>query len=193
MKVAILGYKYDKSDLAEFVQICTKILLKNNLQVDKSYFDTSVEEDNKRLVSIYEKIKRILHQSDVIVIENTQYSVGIGLIIGKAIEMKKPTLVLFDRSESKIPSLVVRAYSAGDNRLIFREYEKFVDLEPIILEFISKSKEFLNTKYLFNLSPEMAKYLQWASEEYDKPMVDILREAINKRIEADSKWKKYSS
>lgn len=189
MRAAIFGVKYNDS-LNEFRKITKKVIKKNRVHPDDSYFDSSTTADKENLDGLYKKLNKILLRSDVAIIENTDYSNGIGFIIGKAAEMKKPVLVFFKKGEENIPSVVIRSYQES-NKFEFAEYTNEKDLEEIISSFLKRARKLVNTKYLFNLTPEMARYLQWDSETSGRPMVDILRELLDTKMKSDTTWQEF--
>ncbi len=193
MRVAFFGNRTDK-DLLRVLKHIKKIIEKNETEFDDTYFKDNNIKSKNELDHIYKKVKNIIQKADIVIVEATKCSTTIGLIIGKVIEYKKPLLILFNiekSSRSKVP-LLLKAHGNKKNKVFFEEYKKD-KLSTLIKQFIEISKKILNTKYLLNLTPELVHYLQWASDEYDKPMVDIIREELYKRINNDEIWKKHSS
>lgn len=191
MKAAIFATRRNEEVSDSVIEI-KKNLQKYNLNVDMSYFDTTVEHMATDLTHTYNAIKNILLRCDVVIVENSFPSTGMGLIIGRVMELKKPMLVLVNKEDQdkRGPSIVVKAHGLKMNKVLYREYTN-QDLEKVIAEFIQEAKKLLNSKFLFNLSPEMATYLQWSSEYYNRPMVDVLRELINNNMKENSDWQEY--
>jgi hypothetical protein len=191
MKAAI--FISNLSDNApEFVEKSSATLKKLGVQADTSYIETVRQSgDNFDLMSIYTSIRKILHKNDIIIIENTQHSTGMGMILGRVVELNKPVLILQEKDHSiGNRAILPRAHSAGSKKVKFSEYSDG-SLEQVLSEFTNESKKLLNSKFLFNLSPEMASYLQWSSEHYNSTMVDILRDLINEKMENDEAWNNY--
>src|SRR5690606_40432470 len=94
MRAAIFGsLRYP--ELKNKVKQIEKSLAKFNVASDTSYLRLQVKDMERDLNKTYETVKRALHKNDIIIVENTQFSTGIGLIIGRVMELRKPLLVLF--------------------------------------------------------------------------------------------------
>lgn len=190
MRIALFGTRKEPSVLEKMEQV-GKILKASGVDVDSSYFEGSLDQMKEDLEFTYNKVKKIIQRADTVVVDLTNYSTGMGLIIGRVIGYKKPMLILFDKeAEGKERPILARAHGTKKNKVFYREYTSKT-LDTILDEFVNESKKMLNTKYLFNLTPDLAHYLQWASEKYHKPMVDILREVLYERMEEDKEWKKH--
>ncbi len=191
MRIAIFATRREPSIVPK-IKLIEKTLKKMRCDVDTSYFDGTLDQMRNDLEYTYNKVKRIIQKADLVIIDVTNYSTGMGLIIGRVIGFKKPLLVLFDKASQpdKERPILARAHEKKSTKVFFREYTE-ESLKSILETFIEESKKILNTKYLFNLTPDLANYLQWASENYNKPMVDILREVLLERMDKDKEWKKY--
>lgn len=176
-----------------FVNSVTTILAKTGTKVDGSYlneYKSSKERQSPDLLDIYNTIKGILHKSEIIIVENTQHSTGMGMILGRAIEINKPVLILKKQGPDKENRAILpMAHSAGLKKVSYKQYTAET-LERVLLDFMKESKNYLSSKFLFNLSSEMSSYLQWSSEYYNRPMVDILRELISEKMSQDENWLK---
>ena len=185
MKVALFGAKY-AGDADNYRTVIRQHLKKKKIIINEDYFKTTVEEDKQSLTELYNKINKILLTSDIILVESTQYSSGIGFIIGKASEMKKPALVLY-REDSEIePSIVVESFTSN-KKLQSRVYNSET-ITQLLDEYIPFAKKLINTKYLLNLTPDMSHYLQWATIQYSKPIVQILHDLITQKMDKDKDW-----
>lgn len=191
MKASIIGSRRDISITQKVENICGS-MKKYNIQYDLSYFEADLDLIRKDLAYTYNLVKKILQKCDVVVVESSSFNTGISLIIGRVIELKKPLLILVDKDTPRSINhpTILKAHSEGNNKIYYKEYTPET-LDQIISEFAQKSRDLLNTKFLFNLSAEMAKYLQWSSEQYNRPMVDILRELLDDRMAKDETWQKH--
>ncbi|KAK5622032.1 hypothetical protein CRENBAI_011986 [Crenichthys baileyi] len=80
-----------------------------------------------------------LQQSDVVVAEVTQPSLGVGYELGRAVDMKKKkTLCLFRPSSGRTLSAMIRGAADGE-RFLVRDYSED-ELEKILEEFFSSLK-----------------------------------------------------
>ncbi|MEQ2256837.1 2'-deoxynucleoside 5'-phosphate N-hydrolase 1 [Ilyodon furcidens] len=80
-----------------------------------------------------------LQQSDVVVAEVTQPSLGVGYELGRAVDMeKKKILCLFRPSSGRTLSAMIRGAADGE-RFLVRDYSED-ELEKILEEFFSSLK-----------------------------------------------------
>jgi len=83
---------------------------------------------------IHDRDMQWIRESDIIVAEVTQPSLGVGYEIGRAIDMKKPVLCLFDPSIGNRLSAMI----AGSEGVDMHEYSNPDDLGEVLKNFISE-------------------------------------------------------
>ncbi|KAL3971587.1 hypothetical protein ACER0C_024936 [Sarotherodon galilaeus] len=79
-----------------------------------------------------------LHQSDVVVAEVTQPSLGVGYELGRAVDMKKKVFCLFRPSSGRILSAMIRGAANVEN-FVVRDYSEN-EVEKVLEEFFSSLK-----------------------------------------------------
>ncbi|XP_076023723.1 5-hydroxymethyl-dUMP N-hydrolase [Genypterus blacodes] len=79
-----------------------------------------------------------LRQSDVVVAETTQPSLGVGYELGRAVDMKKKILCLFRPSSGRNLSAMIRGAHDGEFFLV-RDYSQ-EEVENVLEEFFSSLK-----------------------------------------------------
>ncbi|MFH0759322.1 MAG: nucleoside 2-deoxyribosyltransferase [Bacteroidota bacterium] len=82
---------------------------------------------------IHDRDLKWIMKSDVVVAEVTIPSLGVGYEIGRAIELEKPVLCLFDSSYGNKLSAMI----AGSERVSLKEYSTPDDLAGVLKQFIS--------------------------------------------------------
>ena len=75
-----------------------------------------------------------IRRSDLLVAEVTIPSLGVGYEIGRAIELGKPVLCLFDASSGRVLSSMI----AGSKEVRVREYRQTGTIESILDQFIAE-------------------------------------------------------
>jgi len=76
---------------------------------------------------------KLLLKSEVVVAEISTSSLGVGYEIGRAIERKKPVLVLYNATvEKKLSPMIT-----GSSDVVSHSYKTFADIEMIIDEFFN--------------------------------------------------------
>ncbi|XP_068183990.1 5-hydroxymethyl-dUMP N-hydrolase [Antennarius striatus] len=89
--------------------------------------------------AIHDRDVEWLQESDVIVAEVTQPSLGVGYEIGRAVTMKKRILCLFRPSSGRRLSAMIRGAADGQ-MFVVRDYVE-EDLENILEEYFRKLKK----------------------------------------------------
>nr|Q4S2L4.2 RecName: Full=5-hydroxymethyl-dUMP N-hydrolase; AltName: Full=2'-deoxynucleoside 5'-phosphate N-hydrolase 1 [Tetraodon nigroviridis] len=79
-----------------------------------------------------------LRQSDVVVAEVTQPSLGVGYELGRAVDMKKKVLCLFRPSSGRRLSAMIRGADNGDS-FVVRDYCQD-EIEQVLEDFFSNQK-----------------------------------------------------
>jgi 2'-deoxynucleoside 5'-phosphate N-hydrolase len=187
MKVAIVGGKYDESQIKIYKEI-KKILEDQGINVDFSYFSTSVDQDDSNLEQTYQRNLKLIKNSDILIADTTIYSSGIGYLIASSLNLKKPVLALFDSESGKKSSNIIKS-SARSKLLTFKEYTN-KELIDVINNFIRSAKNILDTKFILIISPEIDRYLEWASAQKRMHKAQIVREAVEEMMKKDKDWKK---
>ncbi|XP_044228196.1 2'-deoxynucleoside 5'-phosphate N-hydrolase 1 [Thunnus albacares] len=85
--------------------------------------------------AIHDRDMEWLRQSDVIVAEVTQPSLGVGFELGRAVDMKKRILCLFRPSSGRSLSAMIRGFDDGELYVV-RDYSE-EEVEKVLEEFFS--------------------------------------------------------
>ncbi|XP_070834144.1 5-hydroxymethyl-dUMP N-hydrolase [Chaetodon trifascialis] len=88
--------------------------------------------------AIHDRDMDWLQQSDVIVAEVTQPSLGVGYELGRAVDMKKTIFCLFRPSSGRSLSAMIRGADDGE-LFVVRDYNED-EVENVLEEFFSKLK-----------------------------------------------------
>lgn len=175
MKAAIIGPKIT-DDWNQTYEEIRKILKSNQIEVDFSYFERSVDEDASDLERTYRSNQELIKKNDFIIAETTEYSGGIGYLIADSLNNKTPVLALFNSEKGKTPSNVIKS-STVSKRLEFKKY-KSNNLDQIIKEYLLVVKPMLDTKFLVNLPVKLDRFLEFYAYKRGIPKSYIVREAI---------------
>ncbi|MEN8156198.1 MAG: nucleoside 2-deoxyribosyltransferase [Bacteroidota bacterium] len=82
---------------------------------------------------IHDRDMQWIRESDLVVAEVTIPSLGVGYEIGRAIEMKKPVLSVFNTSSGKKLSAMI----AGSEGVDLYQYSDLAELEGVLKQFIA--------------------------------------------------------
>lgn len=133
------------------------------------------EKDNKPIY--YEEIMRSLKKADVIIFEVSMASLGVGLLLEKALEMGKGVVALHQKD--KYPFFLG---GVKDEKLIIEEYNED-DLKKILKSACDYLSNQIDTRFNFFISPKIGNYLDWVAKKLKKPRAVYLRELIEKDME----------
>lgn len=189
MKIFFIGDRRDSNIIAQYDKI-VKEFEKNGHSVDKSYLQKSTDSDAHDFENAYKRNMLSIKKADVIVAEVTTLPSGIGFLVSTALNQKKPVLALFNKDSKSTPSTTLKG---SNNKLMsFKEYSDET-IEKTIKSFLNKVKNLLDTKFILIISPEIDRYLEWASDYKRMHKAQIVREAVEEMMKKDKEWKKMQS
>lgn len=136
----------------------------------------------------YKRLTHLLKSADVYIADITIQSVGIGYEIADAISERKPVLVLSHKDREFTPLATIEG---NQSKMI--DYQEYTEdtIEEILEYFIKKASGKLDTKFILIISPEIDRYLRWASDEKRMHKAQIVREAVEAMIKKDKAYKEY--
>jgi len=85
--------------------------------------------------AIHDRDLQWIRESDVVVAEVTVPSLGVGYEIGRAIELGKPVLCLFNNGTKSVLSAMI----AGSPDVVMQDYSDPVELTNLLKDFISQN------------------------------------------------------
>lgn len=147
-----------------------------------------INRSDTEIKEAYSQLNKYLKNSDVYIAEISKPSVGIGYEISQAIAMKKPALVLCHKDSSFQPLATIEGNKS--KYLRFEIYEE-KNLEEIVNKFMKEAKQKVDTKFILIISPEIDRYLEWASENRRMHKAQVVRSAIEDLIEQDKEYQEY--
>jgi nucleoside 2-deoxyribosyltransferase len=134
MKIYFAGsIRGGRDDLDIYIKIIEHLKTKGQV-LTEHVADKTIKSSGENLSDeeIYDRDLGWLDQSDVIVAEITNPSLGVGYEIGMAVRNNKKTLCLYQTREDKQLSAMI----AGCKNLVVREYRTLEEAKKIIDEFI---------------------------------------------------------
>lgn len=134
----------------------------------------------------FKKARDQIQKSDVMVVEATYPSIGVGHTMTIALEMHKGVLVLYQNTPH---GLLV-----GDpNRLLtLKKYnlKEIGRLKDVIQTFLEKtSKRLLNKRFNLMIDETEDEYLEWVSQKRGISRADYIRQLIDEDIKNDKDYK----
>jgi hypothetical protein len=157
----------------------------NKVIASKLSLGSSIEESSKA----YHKLISTLKKIDIVVVESSNPSNGIGFLVATALNEKKPVLALSETKNKK--SIEAFWYYAQKNKLLTYYSYTLKDLEKVINEYVNKVKKIIDTKFILIISPEIDTYLQWASDNRRMHKAQVVRRAVEEVMRNDKEFKKH--
>lgn len=154
---------------------------------DKQSQDFDYEKDQSEIAKLIKDTELGLKKADAVIADITYSSAGPGYDIASALNLKKPVLVL-KRADDTIKR-GPHSITVQKNKLL--NYIKYDDsnIESIISNFLSTAKNMLDTKFILIISPEIDRYLEWASEYRRMHKAQLVRNAVEDMMKKDKEWK----
>lgn len=193
MKIHIAASKSSIATPGVELNLIKKILEKLGHEVRANHIlNPSIPKDMKDIAfkKEYKKIHSWIKAADVLIADITAPSNGVGHEIFLALNEGKPVLALY-AYDSKTPrDLSVRG---NPSRLFKTKSYTKGNLEETLQAFCEDAKSKLDTKFILIISPEIDKYIRWSAEKRRLHKAQIVREAIESRMEKDEEYTKYLS
>lgn len=171
----------------------TGVLVMSNL-VDKNITGFSSQDLEKMDASG----ESLLEKMDALIIEGTRPLAESGYMIAIALAHKKPILYLSDKTKQINQNLMHLKKDRGTAKLLKLEYYTDAILEKTILAFLQKaekgeSHQAPNIKFTLRITPRIERYLHWKTHNTKISKADFLRELIEKLIDDDESYLKYTN
>lgn len=152
-----------------------------------------VEKDSDEKIPPYStsltKRAQIVSKADVVIIDVSDSTVGIGVILSMAVQMGKPTLMIWKKgieldyyyqSFAKDASPVLRVHS----------YEGEKDKEKTIDEFLEIFSPDVRARFNLVYRKDLDNYLEWGAFTYNTTKTQLIISSIEEKRERDELYQK---
>jgi len=179
MKIAFVASLYEK-EAHQFHYLAIINLLEGlghsvfHRHITQANIDQLNQSENLN-TTFHQKVFQTVKKADLVVVEISQQSLGVGYVIGEALKMEKPVIALTD---STIPPLTI--YLEEHESLLVHQYNSIRELGtelPLLLSQIEPKKE---KKFNFFLPSQLDKYLHSASQKNRQSKSAYLRQLLEK-------------
>ncbi|MDA1317160.1 MAG: hypothetical protein O3B87_04005 [bacterium] len=134
-----------------------------------------------QLNNFHNKMQHI-QDTDICILEVSAHSLGLGYIAQRALEMSKPTIVLYYKNNT--PFFL---QGSEDEKLIVLSYDE-KNYKKVLKKALEQAREKRDKRFNFFLSPKLLQYIDDASRERGITKSKLLRDMIvNHMRESDSK------
>lgn len=137
-------------------------------------------------LAVQKKLSKWKKQADLMIVEASTPSFGVGQEIAEALADNKQVVVL--HLSGKKPHILI---NQGQEALYFAEYTN-EKLSRVLEDYVEYAKEHSDTRFNFFISPQIGSYLDWISRKKKVPRAVYLRRLIeedmstNKDFENDT-------
>lgn len=134
----------------------------------------------------FQRARKSIQQSDVMIVEGTYPSIGVGLLIGLALDMYKPVLILYLSTPHGL--------LLGDpNRLLtVASYtlKKEKELESKIKSFMKRAEnKMLKLRFNLLINYNQNHYLEWIAIKNRISKAEFIRKLVDGKITNDLKYR----
>lgn len=138
---------------------------------------------------IYKTTVRRIREADMLITEMSVPSGGTGYEIALAHNEKKPVLALINSSITKPVADVIE----GNASKLFKmaKYKSNDDIPGLLKTFMNDARQAIDTKFILIISPEIDKYLEWASNERRMHKAQLVRNAVEDVMNKDKEYKDF--
>ncbi|MEA3357265.1 MAG: hypothetical protein U9Q67_02425 [Patescibacteria group bacterium] len=148
--------------------------------------------DMSNVKEIYKECTKAITNADLVIIEDTVSNFSTGHQITLALQMRKPTLVLWKgRKHRQFQQMFI--HGIDSDLLQIAEYD-MDNFRRIITAFVNKYENMsVRNRFHLVLNNIERKYLDWAQFKRGKSRTKIIREALRKTIDSDEGYSDYLS
>lgn len=139
------------------------------LEKDGGHISSQTEAES---LDAQKKLSQLKKQADVVLIEASTPSFGVGQEIAEALSDNKQVIVM--HLPNKKPHILI---NQGHDVLYFAEYTQD-KLRQVLDEYVEYAKEHSDTRFNFFISPQIGSYLDWISRHKKIPRAVYLRQLI---------------
>src|SRR5690606_21651704 len=103
---------------------------------------------------------------------------------------KKVVIAVYDEKSNVSARRIAPLLGNPSKHIIYKGYKED-DIDAIIEEGIKVAKDQMDTKFILIISPEIDRYLQWASEERRMHKAQVVRTAIEETMANDAEYQQF--
>lgn len=133
----------------------------------------------------YKEMFKQIKNSDVVVIEASTHSLGMGYLVNLVLEMGKPVVLLHTKEGSPFLFKFIK-----DERLQIWEYDR-ENLKEILEDALEEARQMMSVRFTFFVTPKIIRFLDWVAKKKKEPRAVYLRKLIEKAIKSE-KYKETS-
>lgn len=142
------------------------------------------KQTHEEAVKFYKQMVQEMKSSEIVILEVSRHSTGVGHQATLALSFGKPLVAL--HLEGRSPYLFT---GIQDDRLILVPYD-LESIKKILEDSIEYAQGMLDVRFNFFISPEIQRYLDWVAKYKRTPRAVYLRELLERDMKENKDWKK---
>lgn len=159
---------YDTIRTLEYVHVDDDVI-----NVSEDIFNARMKQEGKKAyVALYNKKTEAIAKADMCIFESSLHSAGVGLLIQKALDLCKPTIVLYYKDN--IPYFIS---GMEDEKLIVHGYNE-TNVELVVRNMLNRARERRDKRFNFFLTPKLLDYLDETSKKQGSTKSKLIRDLI---------------
>lgn len=142
------------------------------------------KQTHEEAVKFYKQMLQEMKSADIVILEVSRHSTGVGHQASLALSFGKPLIAL--HLEGRSPYLFT---GIQDDRLILVSYD-LESVRKVLEDSIDYAQGMLDVRFNFFVSPQIQHYLDWVAKFKRTPRAVYLRELLEKDMQENKEWKK---
>ena len=152
--------------------------------VETDFYQQINEKGQDAYIQLFNRKIQKLKEADIVIFECSTHSLSIGYMIEKALNINKPTIILY--LEGHTPQFII----GDDNeKLVITAYRKD-SLGQVLKSAFDKAENLRDKRFNFFVSPEILVYLDEVSRKYSISKSVFIRNLIEEHRKKERKNKK---
>ena len=128
----------------------------------------------------YKEMFKKIKSSDVVVIEVSTHSLGMGYLVNLVLEMGKPVILLHTKESSPFLFRFIK-----DDKLQIWGYTR-ENLKEVLEDALNEAKQMMSVRFTFFVTPKITRFLDWVAKKKKIPRAAYLRRLIERAIKSES-------
>lgn len=186
MKIYVsLPLSFEEKDMESFMEGISHLKKLGHNVVDTTGHHAKTVEHAEKLFTHSDKS---LKDTDIVIAEVSRSDSKVGYEIAKAFNEKKFVIALENEEASGKVNPIVHGNKSKS--LMHNKYHKG-NITAVIEESVKEAAKRLDSKFILIISPEIDRYLDWASTTKRMHKAQIVRNALEQTMKKDKDYKNY--
>ncbi len=183
MKIYVsLPLNYNTNDFKSFTNAVSVLKRLGHNVVDSS------EIKSKDATKLFNSSEKAIKDTDVVIAEVSKSDSKVGYEIARAFSEKKIVIALeSDKGKSETNPII---HGNKSRSLVYKKYSD-KNAEDVVQKALKEAASKLDSKFILIISPEIDRYLDWASQNKRMHKAQIVRNALETIIKKDKDYRNY--